>query len=134
MQLIRKFNKGVRFLLCVIDVSVKYILVISLKDKKETTITNDFQKILDESNHKLRKIWVDKGSKFYHRSMKLFLENNNIKIYSKHSEWKSVIAYRCIITLKNKIYKCMTSVSKNVYIDKLDDMQQCISYKCNNSE
>ena len=86
MQLIRKFNKGVRFLLCVIDVSVKYILVISLKDKKETTITNDFQKILDESNHKLRKIWVDKGSKFYHRSMKLFLENNNIKIYSKHSE------------------------------------------------
>ena len=67
MQLIDKFNKGFRFLLCVIDSYCKYAWVISLKDKKGTTITNAFQKILDESKYKPNKIWVDKGSEFYHR-------------------------------------------------------------------
>ena len=43
-------------------------------------------------------------------------------MYSKHSEGKSVVAERFIRTLKTKIYKYMTSVSKNVYIDKLDDI------------
>ena len=70
MQLISKFNKGIRFLLCVIDIFSKYTWVVSLKDKKGITITNAFQKILDESNGKVKKIWVDKGSKFYNRSMK----------------------------------------------------------------
>ena len=70
MQLISKFNKGVRFLLGVIDIYSKYAWIIPLKVKKGITITNVFQKILDESNHKPNKIWVDKGSEFYNRSMK----------------------------------------------------------------
>ena len=56
MQLISKFNKGIRFLLCVIDIFSKYAWVIPLKDKKGITITNAFQKILDESNCKPNKI------------------------------------------------------------------------------
>ena len=64
MQLISKFNKGFRFLLCVIDIYSKYAWVIPLKDKKGITISNAFHKILDESNHKQNKIWVDKGSEF----------------------------------------------------------------------
>ena len=43
-------------------------------------------------------------------------------MYSIHNEGKCVVAERFIRTLKNKIYKYMTSVSKNVYIDKLDDI------------
>ena len=43
-------------------------------------------------------------------------------MYSKHNEGKSVIAERFIRTIKNKIYKYVTLISKNVYIDKLDDM------------
>ena len=43
-------------------------------------------------------------------------------MYSIHNEGKSVIAERFIRTIKNKIYKYMTSISKNVYIDKLDDI------------
>ena len=74
MQLISKFNKGFRFWLCAIDIYSRYAWVILLKDKKRITITNAFQKILDESNHKPNKIWVDKGSEFYNRSMKLWLE------------------------------------------------------------
>ena len=53
--------------------------------------------------------------------MKSFLQNNDIEMYSIHNERKSVIAERFIRTLKNKIYKYVTSVSKKLYIDKLDD-------------
>ena len=70
MQLVSKFNKGIRFLLCVIDIFRKYAWVVSLKDKKVATIVNAFQKILDDSmglhsKRKPNKIWVDKGSEFY---------------------------------------------------------------------
>ena len=54
--------------------------------------------------------------------MKSFLQNNNIEIYLAHNEGKSVVAERFFRTLKNKIYKYMTSMSKSVYIDKLDDI------------
>ena len=94
----------------------------SFKRSKGITITNAFQKILGESNRKPNKIWVDKGSEFYNRSMNSFLQNNDIEMYSKHNEEKYVVAERFISTLKNKIYKYMTSISKNVYIDILDNI------------
>ena len=122
IQLISKFNKGFRFLLCVIDIYSKYAWVVPLKDKKGVRIVNAFQSILKKSNRKPNKIWVDKGSEFYNRSMKSWLENNDIEMYSTHNEGKSVAAERFIRTIKNKVYKYMTSISKNVYIDKLDDI------------
>ena len=122
MQSLSKFNKGFRFLLCVIDIFSKYAWVIPLKDKKGVSIVNAFQKILKESNRKPNKIWVDKRGKFYNNSFKKWLRDNNIEMYSTNNEGKSVIAERFIRTLKNKIYKNMTSISKNVYIDKLDDI------------
>ena len=73
MQLISKFNKGFRFLLCVIDIFSKYAWVVPLKDKKGVSIVNVFQKILDDSKRKPNKIWVDKGSEFYNRSIKSWL-------------------------------------------------------------
>ena len=86
------------------------------------TITNAFQKILDESNRKPNKIWVDKGSEFYNRSIKSFLQGNNVEMYSTHNEGKSVVAERFIRTLKNDIFNYMAPVSKSEYIDKLDDI------------
>ena len=71
MQSISKFNKGFRFLLCVIDICSKYAWVIPLKDRKGIPISNAFQKILNGSNRKPNKIWVDKGSEFYNASMNL---------------------------------------------------------------
>ena len=62
---------------------------------------------------------MNKSSEFYNRSVKPFL-HNDIEIYSTHNEGKSVIAAKIIRTLKSKIYKYMTSVSKTVHIDKLD--------------
>ena len=64
MQLISKFNKRLRLLLCVIDIFRKYAWVVSLKDKKGISIVNAFQKILKESDRRPNKIWVDKGSEF----------------------------------------------------------------------
>ena len=68
MQLISKFNKGFRFSLCAIDIFSKYAWVVPLKDKKGVSIVDAFQKILDDSNRKPNKIWVDKGSEFYNSS------------------------------------------------------------------
>ena len=79
-------------------------------------MTNAFQKILNESNCKPDQIWVDKTSEFYNRSMKSWLEKNYIEIYSTHNEGKSVVAERFTITLKNKIYKNMTSMSIYIHI------------------
>ena len=68
MQLISKFNKGFRFLLCVIDIFSKYAWVFSLKDKKGVSIVNTFQSIFKKSNRKPNKTWLDKGSEFYNNS------------------------------------------------------------------
>ena len=70
MQLISKFNKGFRFLLCVIDIFSKYVWVVPLKDKRGVSIVIAFQKILDKWARKPNKIWVDKGSEFYKSSFK----------------------------------------------------------------
>ena len=129
MQLLSKFNKGFRFLLCVIDIFSKYAWVVPLKDKKGISIVNAFQKILKESDRKPNKIWVDKGSEFYNSSFKKWLRDNNTEMYSTNNEGKSVVAERFIRTLKTKIHKYMTSISKNAYIDKLDYMV----YECNNT-
>ena len=122
LQLLSKFNKGFRFSLCVIDIFSKYAWVIPLKDKKGISIVNAFQIILKESNRKPNKIWVDKGSEFYNNYFKKWLKDNDIEMYSTNNEGKSALAERFIRTLKNKSYKYMTSISKNVYIDKLDDI------------
>ena len=71
---------------------------------------------------KPNKICVDKGSEFYNNAFKKWLKDNDIEMYSIHNEGKSVVAERFIRTLKTKIYKYMTSISKNVYINKLDDI------------
>ena len=68
MQLISKYNKGIRYLLCSTDLFSKYAFVVPLRDKKGNTITNAFQSILDKSNRKLNKVWVDQESEFYNNN------------------------------------------------------------------
>ena len=97
-------------------------MVVPLKDKKGVIIVNAFHKIFDDSTRKSNKIWVDKFSEFYNSSFKKWLKDNGVEMDSIHSEGKSAVAERFIKTLKTKIYKYMTSVSKNLYIHKLDDI------------
>ena len=119
MQLISKYNKGIRFLLCMID---KYAWVVPLKDKKGVTVVNVFQSILNDSKRKPNKTWVDQGSEFYNKYFKKWLKDNNIEMYSTNNEGKFVFSERSVRTLKNNIYKHMTAVSKNLYFDVLNDI------------
>ena len=100
MQLISKYNKAIRFLLCVTDLFSKYAWVVPLKDK----------------------IWVDQSSEFYNSFFKKWLQNNDLKMYSTYNEAKSAAVERFIGTLKNTIYKHMTAVPKNVYFDMLNNI------------
>ena len=69
MQLISKYNKGIRYHLCAIDLFSKYAFVMPLKDKKGTTIVNALS-ILNNSKRTPNKIWVDQGSEFYNKFFK----------------------------------------------------------------
>ena len=81
MQSLSKYNKGIKYLLCAIDLFSKYAWVVPIKDKKGTSIVNAFQKIISKGR-KPNKIWVDQGSKFYNIFFKDFLKTNNIEMSS----------------------------------------------------
>ena len=123
MQLIGRHNKKIKYLLCATGMYSRYAWVVPLKDKKGVTIANAFQTILDNNlKRKRNKIWVDQGSEFYNSHFKKWLKDNNIEMYSAHNEGKSVVAEIFIITFKNKIYKHMIAVGKNVFFDVLNDI------------
>ena len=109
MQSLSKYNKGIKYLLCAIDLFSKYAWVVPLKDKRGISIVNAFQKIISK-RRKPNKIWVDQGGEFYNKLFKRFLKLNNIEMYSTYNEGKSVIAERFIRTLKNKTFKHITDV------------------------
>ena len=121
MQSLSRKNKGIKYLLCAIDLHSKYAFVIPLKDKKGISIVNAFNKI-KQSNRKPNKIWVDQGGEFHNNVFGKWLSDNVINMYSTYNEGKSVVAERFIRTLKNKLYKHMTATGKNVYYDVLDDV------------
>ena len=107
--------------MCAIDLFTKYEWVVPLKDKKGGSIVNASQKIISEGR-KPNIIWVDQGSESYNNLFKRFLKINNIEMYSRCNEGRSVVGERFIRTLKSKIFKHMAAVSKNVYFDVLDDI------------
>ena len=107
MQLLNRYNNGIRVLLCVIDIFSKYAWVVPLKDRKGVSIVTAFRSILRQSNRKPNKTWVDKGSEFYNVYFKKWLQDNDIVMYSTHNKGKSVVAERFIRTPK----------SKHMYID-----------------
>ena len=122
MQSLSRKNKGIKYLLCAIDLYSKYAFVIPLENKKGISVTKGFNKIIKQSNRKPNKIWVDQGGEFYNNVFKKWLSDNDIIMYSTHNEGKSVVAERFIRTLKSKLYKHMTAIGKNVYYDTLDDV------------
>ena len=115
IQLLSRQNKGIKYLLCVIDLFSKYAFVVPLKDKKGASVVKGFEKIVNESGRRPNKIWVDQGSEFYNKVFKNWLKDKEIEMYSTYKEGKAVVAERFIRTLKNKLYKHMTAIGKNVY-------------------
>ena len=122
MQSLSRKNKGIKYLLCAIDLFSKYAFVIPLTDKKGISIVNAFNKIIKHSNRKPNKIWVDQGGEFNNNVFEKWLSDNDLIMYSTYNEGKSVVAESFIRTLKNKLYKHMTAIGKKVYYDVLDDV------------
>ena len=122
MQSLSRKNKGIKYLLCAIDLFSKYAFVIPLKDEKGISIVNAFNKIIKQCNRKPNKIRVDQEGEFYNNVFEKWLSDNDINMYSAYNEGKSVVAERFIRTLKNKLYKHMTATGKNLYYDVLDDV------------
>ena len=91
MQSLSKYNKGIKYLLCAINLFSKYAWVVPLKDKRGISIVNAFQKIISKG-FKPNKIWVDQGGEFYNKLLKKFLKINSIEMYPTYNEGKSFIA------------------------------------------
>ena len=100
LQSLNRKNKGIKYLLCAIDLYSKYAFVVPLKDKKGISIVNAFNKIIKHSNKKPNKIWVDQGGEFYNNVFKKCLSDNDVIMYSMYNEGKLVVAERFIRTLK----------------------------------
>ena len=97
-------NKNFKYLLFVIDGFTKYAWVKPLKDKNGKTVLNAFVEIVNESNRKPNKLWVDQGRQCYSKLMQEGLDTNDILTYSTHSDSKTVIAESFTKTVKSKIY------------------------------
>ena len=85
IQSLNKYNKGIKYLLCAIDLFRKYTCIVPLKDKRGITIADAFQKIISKGR-KPNKIWVDQVGQFYNKLFKRFVKINSIEMYSTYIE------------------------------------------------
>ena len=115
MQAFTKFNRGVKYLLAVIDVFSKYGWLIPFKDKRGKSVASALKTIFEE--RKPEKMWVDKGKEFYNKDVKDLIE-----LYSTENEEKSSVVERWIRTMKEKMWKYFSANSTNVYINVLLDL------------
>ena len=122
MQKYSKWNKGIKYLLMVIDVFSKYSWIVALKDKKTESVSLAFDHIFKKSKRKPEKLWTDKGSEFISKHFKDFLKKNNIKLYHTENEEKSSVVERWNKTMKNKMWRMFSANNYTVYWDKLDKL------------
>ena len=115
MQVFAKFNRGIKYLLAVIDVFSKYGWLIPLKDKTGKSVASALKTIFKE--RKPEKMWVDKGKEFYNKDVKDLIE-----LYSTENKEKSSVVERWIRTMKEKMWKYFSAKSTNVYIDVLPNL------------
>ena len=115
MQAFSKFNRGIRYLLAVIDVFSKYGWLIPLKDKTGKSVVSALKTIFKERQPE--KMWVDKGKGFYNENVKKLVE-----LYSTENEEKSSVVERWIRTMKERMWKYFTDNNTNRYVDILQDL------------
>ena len=122
MQMFSKWNKGIKYLLMVIDVFSKYGWIKLLKYKKTESVSKAFTEIFKKSKRKPSMLWTDKGSEFISKHFKEFLNKTGIKIYHTENEEKSSVVERWNRTMKNRMWKIFTANNSTVYWDKIDKL------------
>ena len=122
MQQFSKWNKGMKYLLIVIDVFSKYGWIKPLKDKKTESVSKAFKEIFKKSKRKPMMLWTDKGSEFISKHFKEFLKKEKIKLSHTENEEKSSVLERWNRTMKNRMWKMFTANNNTVYWDKIDKL------------
>ena len=126
-----KWNKGIKYLLMVIDVFSKFGWIRPLKDKRGQTVADAFRSIFRERSgaepparaaRKPKMLWSDKGSEFFNAIMKDLLDKNGIKLYTTENEEKSSVVERWNRTMKEKLWKMFSANNNTIYWDKLDKL------------
>jgi len=120
-QNIAKENKGIRYLLTVIDILSKYAWVQPLKDKKGPTVVKAFDQILKEGRQPL-KLQTDKGKEFYNKDMSAWLKKNNIHHFSTGGDAKAAVVERFNRTLKERLYRYFTAANTLTFTDVLPEL------------
>ena len=120
MQKFSKWNKGIKYLLMVIDVFSKYGWIKPYK--KTESVSKAFHEIFEKSKRKPSMLWTDKGSEFISKHFKEFLKKEKIKLYHTENEEKSSVNERWNRTMKNKMCKMFTANNNTVYWDKIDKL------------
>ena len=121
MQKFSKWNRGIKYLLMVIDVFSKYGWIRGLKDKKTETVSEAFDDIF-ERGRQPKMLWTDKGSEFISKHFKDFLKKKDIKLYHTENEEKSSVVERWNRTMKNKMWKMFSVNNNTVFADKIDKL------------
>ena len=121
MQRFSEWNKGVKYLLMVIDVFSKFGWIEPLQNKKGESVASAFEKIF-KSGRKPRLLWTDKGKEFYNKNVKQLLSRENIKLYSTENEEKSSVVERWNCTIKKDMWKMFSANNNTVYFDKIDEL------------
>ena len=121
MQRFSDWNKGIKYLLMVIDVFSKFGWIEPLENKKGETVVNAFEKIF-KSGRQPRLLWTDKGKEFFNKNVKQLLSRKNIKLYSTENEEKSSVVERFNRTIKQKMWKMFSANNNTVYFDKIDEL------------
>ena len=103
MQKFSKWNKGIKYLLMVIDVFSKY------------GVSKAFNEIFEKSKRKSQMLWTDKGREFISKHFKEFLNKSKIKLYHIENEEKSSVVERWNRTMKNRMWKMFTADNNTVY-------------------
>ena len=126
MTALNKDNKGINFLLLVIDIFSKYGWIVPLKNKKGETVANALKTIFKE--RKPEKLWTDKGREFYNKDVKDLVE-----LYSTENEEQSSIVERWIRTIKEKMWKYFTDNNTYNYMNVLPELVEDYNNTVNSS-
>ena len=121
MKNLSRYNKGVKYLLTVVDVLSKYAWVVPMKNKTGAEQKRAFESILKEGRKPLR-LQTDKGSEFYNKSFQEYLAQQNITHFNTQSDTKASVVERFNKTLKQRLYRALTANATLKYLDFLPDL------------
>ena len=115
-----KYNKNYKFIFTIIDNHTKFAWAIPLKDKSGKSTTTAFKKLIETIKRKPEKVWSDRGKEFYNKTFLDFLKQNEIQIYSTHSDLKAVFVERFNRTLLDLIKEPMYIEGKACWLNHIN--------------